>query len=207
MAGFGSIDVGAVDSGQEGWEARAQVVAMLSRGMSRFGIEQIPPEKYLNSTYAERWLICAETKLLGNGQVESASLDRWRELFESDHDLLPPRTEDAEALNGFEELILTTPLMHEVQSPRFDIGDSVRVRRMHPEPHNRCPRFVRGAIGAVERVPGSDLLPDVSNGSDTVEPVYTVSFDSVDLWGDQTGAGEQPFVVLIDLWQSYLEAA
>lgn len=206
MAGFGPIDVAAVESGHEGWEARAQVVALVSRGMSRFGIEQIPPDKYLNSTYAERWLICAETKLLRTGQVDAAGLARWKELFESDQDLLPPRTEDAEGLTQMQELVLTTPLMQEVQNPQFEVGDRVRVRRMRPEPHNRCPRFVRGATGEVERVPGSEPLPDVAN-SDTAEPVYTVRFESVDLWGDQADAGEPPFDLLIDLWQSYLEAA
>ena len=106
-----------------------------------------------------------------------------------------------------QELVLTTPLMQQVDNPQFGVGDRVRVRRMRPEPHNRCPRFVRGAIGEVERVPGSDPLPDVSNSSDMVEPVYTVRVDSVDLWGDQTDAGEPPFDLLIDLWQSYLEVA
>jgi nitrile hydratase beta subunit len=207
MAGFGSVDVAAVESGHDGWEARAQVVALVSGGMSRFGIEQIPPDKYLNSTYAERWLICAETKLVGKGQVDAAGLARWKARFESNQDLLPPRTEDAEGLAQLQELVLTTPLMQQVHNPQFEVGDRVRVRRMRPEPHNRCPRFVRGAIGEVERVPGSDPLPDVPNSSDKVEPVYTVRFESVDLWGDQTDAGEPPFDLLIDLWQSYLEAA
>jgi len=89
-------------------------------------------------------------------------------------------------------------------SPRFAPGERVRVRRMRPEGHTRCPRYVRGAAGVVERVHGDDLLPDASaRGRDEpVEAVYAVSFRSEDLFG----AGEEPsFRVLVDLSESYLE--
>ena len=33
-------------------------------------------------------------------------------------------------------------------APRFGPGERVRVRRMRPEGHTRCPRYVRGAIGS-----------------------------------------------------------
>ena len=39
-------------------------------------------------------------------------------------------------------------------------GERVRVRRMRPEGHTRCPRYVRGALGVIERVHGDDLLAD-----------------------------------------------
>jgi hypothetical protein len=60
-------------------------------------------------------------------------------------------------------------------------------------------------VGDVERVLGADPVPDAADEND-VEPVYTVRFSSVDLFGDQTEAGEPPYVLLIDLWESYLEA-
>ena len=89
-------------------------------------------------------------------------------------------------------------------APRFAPGDGVRVRRMRPEGHTRCPRYVRGAAGVIERVHGDDLLPDAgARGKDApVEAVYAVSFRSEDLFG----AGEEPsFRVLVDLSESYLE--
>jgi nitrile hydratase len=76
---------------------------------------------------------------------------------------------------------------------------------MRPEAHHRCPRYLRGALGEVERVLGADPVPDADD-EDDVEPVYTVRFSSMDLFGDQTEAGEPPYVLLIDLWERYLEA-
>ena len=43
--------------------------------------------------------------------------------------------------------------------------------------------------------------------TDDLECVYTVRFSSVDLFGDRSGDGEPPYVLLIDLWERYLEAA
>ena len=43
--------------------------------------------------------------------------------------------------------------------------------------------------------------------ADDLECVYTVRFSSVDLFGDRSGDGEPPYVLLIDLWERYLEAA
>jgi hypothetical protein len=37
--------------------------------------------------------------------------------------------------------------------------------------------------------------------------VYTVRFSSVDLFGERSGDGEPSYVLLIDLWERYLEAA
>ena len=47
-------------------------------------------------------------------------------------------------------------------------------------------------------------LPETA---DDLECVYTVRFSSVDLFGDRSGDGEPPYVLLIDLWERYLEAA
>lgn len=75
---------------------------------------------------------------------------------------------------------------------------------MRPRGHTRCPRYVRGIAGVVERIQGEDFLPDIANYEPDapVEPVYSVAFRSVDLWGP---GEEAPFTVLLDLWESYLE--
>ena len=65
-----------------------------------------------------------------------------------------------------------------------------------------------GAIGVVERVPGGEHQPPAEPGGDVgpFEAVYTIQFDSSDLWGDQRSEGEPSFDLFIDLWESYLEA-
>jgi nitrile hydratase len=82
----------------------------------------------------------------------------------------------------------------------------VRVRRMRPAGHTRCPRYVRGALGVVEGVRGAAELPDLAvYGKDApVEAVYAVAFRSDALWGR---GEEPPWTVALDLWESYLEEA
>jgi hypothetical protein len=77
---------------------------------------------------------------------------------------------------------------------------------MHPDGHTRCPRYVRGAVGVVERVQGTDHLPDLATyGLPTEpEPVYAVAFDSEELWGERD---EPRWQVLVDLYDDYLEPA
>ena len=62
-------------------------------------------------------------------------------------------------------------------------GDAVRVRRMRPAGHTRCPRYVRGATGVVEAVRGLDAFPDIGPYAGPEEPVYAVAFASDDLFG------------------------
>ncbi len=75
---------------------------------------------------------------------------------------------------------------------------------MRPPGHTRCPRYVRGAVGVVERVHGDAYLPDaVARGEELPpEALYAVRFRSDDLFGP----GDEPgFRVLVDLSESYLE--
>jgi nitrile hydratase len=76
---------------------------------------------------------------------------------------------------------------------------------MRPAGHTRCPRYVRGAVGVIERVHGDAVLPDaVAQGEEhpPLEALYAVRFRSDDLFGP----GEEPgFQVLVDLAESYLE--
>lgn len=92
------------------------------------------------------------------------------------------------------------------EGARLQPGDRVRVRRMRPDGHTRCPRYVRGVAGTVERVHGADRLPDLTTYGMPAkpEPVYAIAFASLDLWGP---SDEPPFTVLLGLWDSYLEAA
>ncbi|HYB46829.1 MAG TPA: SH3-like domain-containing protein, partial [Streptosporangiaceae bacterium] len=89
---------------------------------------------------------------------------------------------------------------------RFAAGQRVRVKRMRPPGHTRCPRYVRGAAGVVEAVRGADRLPDRATYGEKAdpEPVYSVAFGSEELWGQ---GAEAAWTVLLDLWESYLEPA
>jgi nitrile hydratase subunit beta len=119
----------------------------------------------------------------------------------------PPTADDPKlAAEAVAQLREGSPPMGIAANPRFAPGDHVRVRRIHPDGHTRCPRYVRGAVGVVERVQGTDRLPDkAAYGLPTEpEPVYAVAFASQDLWGE---SDEPPWTVLLDLFETYLEPA
>jgi nitrile hydratase subunit beta len=92
--------------------------------------------------------------------------------------------------------------LEQATDTRFGPGERVRVRRMRPAGHTRCPRYVRGAEGIVERVRGADTLPDVGPYQGPVEPVYSIAFRSEHLFGANEGG---TWTIMLDLYESYLE--
>lgn len=203
MHGFGPIPIGETGHGPE-WGARMQVVGMLSGGSRRSQIEALPPDVYLAASYHERWLLAAERSLLEKGTIRSDDLARWSETLAADKGAMP-HTEDAAKTTQLEAKVMATPMLFPIRDQRFGVGDPVRVKHMRPEPHHRCPRYVRGVVGQVEKVPGGDYIPHLAPDANETETIYTVRFDSVDLWGDRSAEGEPPYELFIDLWQSYLE--
>jgi hypothetical protein len=86
---------------------------------------------------------------------------------------------------------------------RFPPGTRVRTFRHDPPHHTRLPRYARGKSGVVVEPEGRAELADVSargSGDAPVEQVYAVRFAARDLWG------EGDHHVVLDLWESYLEA-
>ena len=202
MQGFGPVRTpdGELEY-HEPWELRAQVVGLLSGTARRPSIEGLDPAEYLSSSYYVRWLRAAEDEAVRSGRLDRVDLERWRQTFADEPHASPPVASDADLVDFIRHRL--GPHVHgEVGTAAFGIGDRVRVRRMRPEGHHRCPRYVRGVVGEVERVCGADPVPGVSG---EVEPVYTVRFSSEALFGPRID--EPPYVLLIDLWERYLERA
>jgi nitrile hydratase beta subunit len=86
--------------------------------------------------------------------------------------------------------------------PRFSVGDEVRTRMLNTPTHTRLPGYCRDKPGTIVRIHGAHVLPD-SNAEcrgENPEWLYTVKFNSKDLWGDDTTAS----FVHVDCWESYL---
>jgi nitrile hydratase len=189
------------------WEPRAQMVGLMSKasgGSMRAHIEALAPAEYLALPYYARWLAAAEQSHVANGSVTADDLHRWYEHFEANPDAVPPRREDPRLAELVKKRLSSGGPLPMPKAMRFAPQDSVIVQRMRPDHHNRCPRYVRGARGTIDAVCGEDLVPGRGRDSEAVEPVYTVRFDSRDLWGH---TDEPAFAVFVDLWESYLEAA
>src|SRR5207245_2484482 len=96
----------------------------------------------------------------------------------------------------------------EGQQVRYRSGQRVRVAARLHEGHHRTPSYVKGKIGSIERVHAPFTNPETrAYGGDGLpsRPLYLVSFEQHDVWGDYPGrAGDR---VCVDLFEHWLEEA
>jgi nitrile hydratase subunit beta len=209
MHGFGPVVVpGCHEAYHEPWEARSFAMSTLV-GIEGIGSasgralrEEMAPEHYLRASYYERWLWSSEQRLLRRGTIGDGDVDAWVARLRAGEGV-PRRTDPARAARA-RTAVRAMRTLRQPETTRFSVGERVRVRRMRPAGHTRCPRYVRGAAGVVEAVRGEDALPDVGPYAGPVEPVYSVGFRSEALFGP---SDEGSWAVLLDLTESYLEPA
>jgi nitrile hydratase len=203
MHGFGPVEPEPDEPVfHEPWEARVlgmslvTGVAGLTRGSGRPRIEAMPPAEYLAASYYARWAYSLEAGLVQTGTLTRAEIDARAASGET----TPIRSEATSP-----DLVALIPRFLNSPQPtsgtpkagRYAPGDRVTVRRMAPERHHRCPRYLRGVTGEVAAVPGAWPHP----GDKEPEPIYTVRFANADLWG----ADAEPGTLSVDLWERYLE--
>jgi nitrile hydratase beta subunit len=169
---------------------------------SRHSREVIPPADYLRMSYYEKWLtglvdLAIKTGLLTRAEVESGKPARGSVK------VTPALTADK-----------VSPLVGRGASakrdvpaaPRFQAGQRVRARNMHPLGHTRLPRYARGKQGVIDRDHGVYVFPDANAQFIGEKPqhVYSVRFAARELWGEQASPRD---AVYIDMWDDYLEPA
>ncbi len=91
-------------------------------------------------------------------------------------------------------------------TPRFAVGQSVRVRAAFPPGHLRTPFFVRGKTGQVSEVLGPYRNPEelaYGRSGEPALPLYRVIFETAGLWDDYDGPDRDTTVV--DIYENWLE--
>jgi nitrile hydratase subunit beta len=210
MHGFGPAAFpGGDEAYHERWEPRVFAMSTLvgidglGSGSGRAIREEMPPEEYLRATYYERWLFSTEERLLRKGAIAPGEVEQWLERLRSGEQ--PAVSSDPRQAERARAVCLKEPEpLPQPDEAAFAVGDLVRVRRMRPVGHTRCPRYARGATGVVERVQGVDVFPDIGPYDGPPAPVYSVVFASEDLFGPSE---EGAWTIRLDLYESYLEAA
>lgn len=195
------------------WEKRALALtlAMGATGqwnidLSRAAREALPPAVYLGSSYYEIWIRALEVLMLQRGLVAPGEC-------ESGVSTTPPKAlhHVLRAADVPATLARGSPTTRTTTLPaRFQPGDRVLARNLHPSGHTRLPRYVRGHAGTVERVHGAHVFAD-SHAAHPFPPfdatahwLYTVVFDAREVWGPQADPNLQ---LSVDAWEPYLDAA
>ncbi|OMC54628.1 nitrile hydratase subunit beta [Mycobacterium sp. IS-836] len=198
------------------WEGRVEAMTMAllvaghlgGGGVLRYAIESLPPLRYLRDGYFGRHLDGLEGALVDRGLLGPAEIrDRTERLTGGGDppggsgDVHSPGTPGPPTRGG------EPSNRREADHPgRFAVGDEVIACNIHPRGHTRLPRYVRGRRGVVAHVHSAAVFPDTdAHGmGENPQRVYTVSFDSRELWGD---TAEPNLKIQLGLWESYLDPA
>ena len=189
------------------WERR---VLALQRAMGYIGLwtidggraslENLPPLRYLASSYYRRWFLGLERRVVAHrlvGEDEIAAGKSLRPGRRLNRKLTP---DDAKAWRwaGFERPAAAPA--------KFKEGDKVRTRNINPATHTRLPRYARGKLGTVEAVRGCHVYPDTAaiGAGDRPQWLYTVVFSGRELWGEEA---DPAISVSIEAFEPYLEPA
>ena len=196
----------------EAWEGRvfgmnlAQPARLEPQLGFRHTIERMDPAHYLTSSYYEHWLVVLEAGVVEAGLVTEEELAARVAHFRHNADAAVPRREDP---GQIERVLAQTRKLQPLHrpggmAPRFQAGDPVRARNIHPTGHTRLPRYARGKRGVIARLHGCHDFPDTPTDGQAPppQPVYSVRFSARELWGE---SGEAHSDVYLDLWDSYLE--
>lgn len=187
------------------WE-RSVFAMTLATGMlgqwnideSRFARESQHPVDYLKNSYYENWLAGIQNLLLKKGLLTEEELATTSVMQSAAEGLRIPNAQQALKIieTGGPSLLASDA------KPEFNIGDSVRARKIHTSGHSRLPAYVQGSVGVIEENYGCHVYPDKNSAGEHVgEFLYRIRFSSNSLWG----SNEENNEVLVDLWQPYLE--
>jgi nitrile hydratase subunit beta len=170
--------------------------------VSRHAVEMVPPAEYLRLSYYARQLEAFVELLLSAGFVTRTEIATGTATSGAVKATPALTIERAAALiaNG-------VPTSRDMPiAARFQVGQRVCARNMHPVGHTRLPRYARGRIGTIHRDHGVFVFADTNAHflGEKPQHVYAVRFRARELWGEQ--AAEQD-AVYVDLWDDYLEPA
>ena len=176
--------------------------------MSRYAREQMPPAEYLDTSYYEHWLWGLEWLLGAKGLLEPDELERVRRGEETPPSGPPAPREGTLRPEGVPRMLANrrAARLDDPVPPKFQVGQAVVAKNIHPTGHTRLPRYARGRRGVVAIDHGVFIFPDTHAAGEGTRPqhVYSVRFAAQELWGPRASARDS---VYVDLWDDYLEAA
>ena len=191
------------------WEARIFALRQAMKPWRKWNLDtfryersMIPAADYLSMNYYEQFLVTLEALLVKTGLVTREEIASGEPAPGS------PKATPALTAGQVPAMVAKgNPSRRDVPvAARFQVGQPVRARNMHPAGHTRLPRYARGKQGVIERDHGVFVFPDTNaeNLGENPQHVYAVRFAARQLWGEQASPRDS---VYVDLWDDYLEPA
>ena len=168
----------------------------------RHSNELVPPAEYLRMSYYERWMARLAELVVQSGLTTRAEIESGVPVAGSVKAVPALTADQAVAL-----VAKRMPASRDVNVvARFQVGQRVRARNMHPLGHTRLPRYARGKFGTIDRDHGVFVFPDTNAHflGEKPQHVYSVRFAARELWGESASPRDS---VYVDLWDDYLEPA
>jgi len=167
---------------------------------SRYARECVSPNQYWSSSYYQIWFDGLKKLMIDTGLVTEQEIEQSKPIAKSLD--VPILTKENVAL----ALKMGGPAERDSQGPaQFKAGDRVRTVQMNPVTHTRLPRYLRGRVGTIHEVHAAHVFPDsaATTGDENPQWLYSVKFEAVELWGEDTTAD----AVFADCFEPYLRSA
>jgi nitrile hydratase beta subunit len=194
---------------KEEWEGRAFALALLSMRLSgtnldafRHAMNRLDSEHYFDDGYYGRWLYGAENLLMDSNIIVPGTVEARAANIAGGHVEEPPSPEPHKP----DYAPTAAGSIRVIDAPqRFRVGQRVRARVMQSPGHTRLQRYTQGHVGTVAIVEPAQVLPDTHAHfiAENAQWVYTVSFDSQELFGPSS----ERFTLNTDLYEDYMEDA
>jgi nitrile hydratase len=176
----------------------------------RTGAEAMQPFEYFKYRYYEKWLMGISQFFIDEGYLSARELEEKTQHYRAHPSApLPQRPNpaiDAQISNYLEN---GDSGLHEITQPaRFSTGEQIRVADPDAVDHTRLPGYLRNKRGVIDVLYPGAFSYFVSTGPDGIGlpmPVYRVSFDAADIWGE--GKSEPNTTIYADLFEAYLQPA
>ena len=180
-------------------------------GHLRMGAEGMHPFEYFQLRYYEKWLGGISGFFVEEGYITQAELDERTALFLSDSEKAEMSLTDGgeAAIDAQVVKYLTegdSPLRPSPASPKFSVGDRVRIKTVSSGDHTRLPGHIRGRVAEVVKVYEGTFTYffPTSDGLGTPMPVYSLAFKPEDIWDESLI--DPKSVYYNDIFEVYIEA-
>jgi nitrile hydratase len=193
----------------EPWEGRVLAMNLAAGAWGKWNIdagrhqiEVIPTAEYLRMSYYEKWATRLIALLIKTGMLCTAEIESGRP-DPAVSKATPVLTADKVACLLSAGAVASRKI---VLAPRFQCGQRVRARNIHPNGHTRLPRYARGKLGTIHLDHGAYVFPDTNAHflGEKPQHVYSVRFAARELWGQAASPRD---AVYLDLWDDYLDPA